>query len=120
MDGVLDIGIDTENEMLKSNSESSERSVALRNSVETRKSSLELANANMMTLLKEIREYQSTLCTKNDLQTYSLTIKKQFNLVDQRVSNNSSAISSVKARLCSIESQLRRNDYEAELKCVVS
>lgn len=112
---VLDIGVDTEYDLLKSDSETSDRSVAVQNPAELKQSSLEMANADMMSLLKEIREYQSTQCTKNDLQTYSLTIKKQFDLVDKRVSNNTSAISSVEARLCSIESQLLRNDYEAEL-----
>lgn len=113
IDGVLDI--DTELDLLKSDSEASQNSVVIRDSVKPGKPSLEMANNEVMSLIKEIREYQSTQCTKNDLQAYSLTIKEQFTAVDQRVSNNASAIDSMAARLCSIESQLRRNDYEAEL-----
>lgn len=68
-----------------------------------------------MSLLKEIRDSQSSQCTRNDLRKYSQTIKKQFNEIDVKVSTNSSAINSLEVRLSSIESSLLRNNYETEL-----
>lgn len=114
MDEVLNLDTDTEYGFLKSDSDSNQATTV---SVLTSKNTpiVQLANDEMMVLLKEIRNSQSALCTKTDLHDYSNSITKKFGEVDQRVSSNTSAINSFASRLSKIESSLASSKYETEI-----
>lgn len=76
---------------------------------------VQLAKDEMLSLLKEIRDSQSSLCTKNDLHEHGLNIAKKFNEVDRRVSANTSSMNGMSSRIDKIESALERNKHDAEL-----
>lgn len=84
-------------------------------STNAKNSIVDMANNDMMSLLKEIRYSQSTQCTKDDLHNYSQTINKKFTAMDQSVSSNSASINTMNSRIKSIESSLASNKYENEI-----
>lgn len=112
-DGVLNIHSDTENDMLKSDSESGHNAV-VPCSFSTAPV-VDVARNEMLLLLKEIRDSQSTQCTKNDLLVYGQSINKKFTAIDQRVTSNASTINSMESRIKSIETSLKQSNHEAEL-----
>lgn len=116
MDNILDINTDTDSDVLKSDSESSQKAVAqLANRQKHPLPDIQLAKDEMLSLLKEIRDSQSSLCTKDDLQEYGLSISKKFNDMDHRVSSNEASLQTVTSRISQIESSLARNNHDAEL-----
>ncbi len=115
-DGVLDIHAEAENELLKSDSESVlDAEVSKNVSTGATPSIIAYAKNEMMMLLKEIRNSQSSQCTKNDLMEYSQTINKQFVAMDKRVSSNTSTIKTMEDRIKTIETTLESNKHESEL-----
>lgn len=115
-DEILNIHTDTDNELINSGSESTCNGKLTRNdSIGPTSSIVESAKSEMMILLKEIRNSQSTQCTKKDLIEYSQTINKQFVAMDQRVSSNTSTMKSIESRVEKIESAMESNKHESEL-----
>lgn len=115
-DNILNLNADTDNELMKSDSESSQNTDASSNSSNGAKTpSIQMATSEMMSLLKENRDSQSSQCTKDDLLEYSRTIKKQFKDMDHRVSSNTSSIGSMASQIREIQTALELNKYEAEL-----
>ncbi len=112
---ILDLYV-SESEMLKSDSDSIDGEAAVViTSNNTMVTDVRLAKCEMMSLLKEIRDSQSSLCTKDDLQVHSHAIAKRFNEMDRRVTSNTSTISTVASRLNMIESSLEHSKHDNEL-----
>lgn len=115
-DDVLDLNSDTENELLKSESGSSLNTIVSSGSTSNVAAvNIDEAKMEMIKLLKEIRDSQSTQCTKKDLHDYSQTIATKINDLDVRVTSNSSSINSISSRMKTIESSLERSNHETEL-----
>lgn len=66
----------------------------------------------MLNLLREIR---NTQVTKDDFIEYGQGISKQFAVVDERITKNSTAISSIESRLKAMESKIDDNRHDNEL-----
>jgi len=72
---ILDLN--TDYELLKTDSGSSLDTIASADgSAKTMKPSIEIAKDDMLSILKQIRDSQSSQCTKEDLFEYGKTIKK--------------------------------------------
>lgn len=113
---VLVLKADSDSDLLCSDSDLSQKSAAPSISTTvTPIPNVQMAKNEMMSLLKEIRDSQSSQCTKNDLQEYSLTITKKFSEVDRRVTSNTSSINSMSSRLSRIESSMESNKHDSEL-----
>lgn len=112
-DNAINLHVSDE-DLLKSDSEPDPTASDI-TSIDARVPDVQLAKDEMMSLLKEIRDSQSSLCTKHDLQEHSQSITKKFSEVDRRVSANSSTINSVASRLSKIESSLELNKHDNEL-----
>lgn len=110
--GVLQLNTDSESELLKDDSDSNQNAVQYSSTSSNGKQIVDVAKDEMMLLLKEIRDSQ---CTKDDLLKYGLTIKKQFNEVDKRITSNATTINSMESRINSIESTLALNQHDTEL-----
>lgn len=121
-ENVLDINTDTESDLLMSDTENSQKNgssvtqVLLSSTTsEPVMQNVQLAKNEMLSLLKGIRDSQSSLCTKIDLREYGQSIAKKFDDIDQRVSANTSSVNGMSSRICKVESTLERNKHEAEL-----
>lgn len=109
--GTMDVHVldtDTDNGSLKSDFESNDFS-AITPTVPC--TDVGIAKDEMMLLLKQIRDAQSS--TRTDLHKYSCTISKKFDEVDHRVATNTSSIKSVASRLTKIETSLELNKQNA-------
>lgn len=118
-ESILEINTESESELLMSDSEKKQNTDAghsqFRLSSTTSEPTMQLAKNEMLSLLKEIRDSQSSLCTKNDLLEHGHEITKKFNDIDRRVSANTSSFSGMSSRINKIESTLERNKHETEL-----
>lgn len=113
-DSVLEIHTDVESDLLRSSSESSLTSI-VSEKVKNNGSTVDVAKSEMLALLVDIRNSQSNLCTKTDLQEYSLSINSRFEEVEQRVSANHSSITSLESRIKSVEAALASNNHDSEM-----
>lgn len=66
------------------------------------------AEREMLLVLKQIRDSQASLCTKDDL-------RNEFKDMDRRVTSNTSSLNNVSTRIVHIESTLETNKHETEL-----
>lgn len=113
---ILNLNLDMEDDLLKTDSESSQSTVVSIGCSENKAlPSVQIARDELMDLLKEIRDSQSSLCTKSDLHDYSQTMKRKFSEMDKRVTTNTSTINTVASKISSIESSLELNKHDLEL-----
>lgn len=112
---VLNLHSDSDLESVKSDSDTTKSNFVPSNSVPTDFPIAETAKNEVLSLLKEICNSQTSLCTKDDLQRHSQAINKRFCELDQRVSTNASSLTSMVSRMDRIEMSVERSKYEPEL-----
>lgn len=132
---VLKIHTDADDEKLLSDPvirQVSSRALGVSTDVRKSPVNIDIANAEMMILLQEIRNSQCTKedvvllkeirnsqCTKDDLHAYGEKISEKFGerftAMDRRVEKSEKSIGTIESRLYEIESTLRQNDFDSEL-----
>lgn len=113
-ENILDVNVDAETELivLGQNDSALTKSSPRKSLESTMKLSVPdvttAANNEMMLVLKEIRDSQASLCTKEDL-------RNGFKDMDRRVTANTSSVKEMSTRMVRIESSLETNKHETEL-----